>query len=469
MAADNTTLNTGSGGETIRSLGDAAGLNWPVGVVAYPSALSPGANTVVVVDPMHGLPVDVVAALPAGTNVIGHVVVDSSGLPTGAATAAKQPALGTAGTPSADVITVQGIASMTALKVDGSAVTQPVQGVEAGSASVPLASNPVPIGGYGGASPPNLQLGDGNSVYAWFTRWGALKVNQDTTNAWTTTVTSGTATNLKAQAEQYVGGTAVSNSNPVPISDAGGSITVDGTFWQATQPISAASLPLPTGAATAAKQPALGTAGTAASDVITIQGIASMTKLLVTPDANSSVNISQVGGSSIAVGHGTAAAAIRVELPTDGTGVVGLAAGSSSVGTVQPGNTPNTTPWLVTDTPATSGGLGFVHVTAAGSNNKTQVKGSAGQVYSIIAINLTATIRYLKIFNNTSAGVTMGTTPADWQIPIPANTSGAGVAINFDKGISHGTGITIAITGAVGLTDNTSISANDVCVTIGYK
>ncbi len=36
--------------------------------------------------------------------------------------------------------------------------------------------------------------------------------------------------------------------------------------------------------ATVAKQPALGTAGTASSDVITVQGIASMTKLLVTPD-----------------------------------------------------------------------------------------------------------------------------------------------------------------------------------------
>ena len=49
-------------------------------------------------------------------------------LPSGASTSAKQPALGTAGTPSADVLTVQGVASMTALKVDGSAVTQPVSG-----------------------------------------------------------------------------------------------------------------------------------------------------------------------------------------------------------------------------------------------------------------------------------------------------------------------------------------------------
>lgn len=58
----------------------------------------------------------------------GAVVVSSSALPSGASTAAKQPALGTAGSASTDVITVQGIASMTALKVDGSAVTQPVSG-----------------------------------------------------------------------------------------------------------------------------------------------------------------------------------------------------------------------------------------------------------------------------------------------------------------------------------------------------
>jgi hypothetical protein len=60
-----------------------------------------------------------------GTAAISAV---SLPLPTGASTAAKQPALGTAGTPSADILTVQGAASMTALKVDGSAVTQPVSG-----------------------------------------------------------------------------------------------------------------------------------------------------------------------------------------------------------------------------------------------------------------------------------------------------------------------------------------------------
>ena len=45
------------------------------------------------------------------------------------------------------------------------------------------------------------------------------------------------------------------------------------------------TISLPTGASTSAKQPALGTAGSASTDVLTIQGISSMTKLLVTPDS----------------------------------------------------------------------------------------------------------------------------------------------------------------------------------------
>lgn len=46
-----------------------------------------------------------------------HHNVDACALPIGAATAAKQPALGTAGTASTDVITVQGIASAVAIPI----------------------------------------------------------------------------------------------------------------------------------------------------------------------------------------------------------------------------------------------------------------------------------------------------------------------------------------------------------------
>ena len=53
--------------------------------------------------------------------------------------------------------------------------------------------------------------------------------------------------------------TIVSAGNPLPVTITGtpsvsvsGSVAVTGTFWQATQPVSASSLPLPTGAATEA-------------------------------------------------------------------------------------------------------------------------------------------------------------------------------------------------------------------------
>ncbi len=85
---------------------------------------------------------------------------------------------------------------------------------------------------------------------------------------------------------------------------------------------------LPTGASTAAKQPALGTAGTASTDVLTIQGIASMTKLLVTPDsvalpANQSVNISQMNGVTTTMGNGVSGTGVqRVTIASDSTGTV---------------------------------------------------------------------------------------------------------------------------------------------------
>lgn len=75
---------------------------------------------------------------------------------------------------------------------------------------------------------------------------------------------------------------------------AGGGLKVDGTgtalpvsgtvtanAGTGTLAVSAASLPLPAGAATAAKQPALGTAGAASADVITVQGVAAGTALAV--------------------------------------------------------------------------------------------------------------------------------------------------------------------------------------------
>lgn len=91
----------------------------------------------------------------AGTGTFA-ISAASLPLPSGAATAAKQPALGTAGTPSSDVLTVQGATSMTALKVDGSAVTQPVSGT--------LTTNPTPTTSGGLSTSPFIAAGSTNAT-----------------------------------------------------------------------------------------------------------------------------------------------------------------------------------------------------------------------------------------------------------------------------------------------------------------
>jgi hypothetical protein len=69
----------------------------------------------------------------------------------------------------------------------------------------------------------------------------------------------------------------------------------------------------------------------------------------------SDVNLTEVAGAAVKTGAGTAAGSIRVELPTDGTGKVGLNAGSAIIGSVAidqttPGttNAVRTTNWPTT-------------------------------------------------------------------------------------------------------------------------
>lgn len=112
-----------------RLLVDGSGVTQPVSAASLP--LPSGAATETTLSALNtkipsSLTVSSTRLLVDGSGVTQPISASSLPLPSGAATSAKQPALGTAGSASTDVITVQGIASMTALKVDGSAVTQPV-------------------------------------------------------------------------------------------------------------------------------------------------------------------------------------------------------------------------------------------------------------------------------------------------------------------------------------------------------
>jgi hypothetical protein len=157
--------------------------------------------------------------------------------------------------------------------------------------------------------------------------------------------------------------------------------------------------PLPvtliTGFATAAKQPALGTAGTASADVITVQGIASMTPFLVTVNsalpagtnaigklaANDGVDIGDVDVTSVVPGTGASnlGKAEDAAHSSGDVGVMGLtvrqdtaAALSGTDGDYQP---------LVTDA------NGRLHVIAAVAASQT-----LGTVTTVSAVTTVSTL-----------------------------------------------------------------------------
>lgn len=241
-------------------------------------------------------PVSGTVTANAGTGTFA-VSAASLPLPTGAATSAKQPALGTAGSASSDVISVQGVSGMTSLKVDGSAVTQP---------------------------------------------------------------------------------------------------------------ISAASLPLPSGAATSVKQPALGTAGSASADVISVQGVSGMTALKVDGSAvTQPVSISTL--PSLATGSNTIGS-VKI---TDGTNTAGIDSSGEVkvVGTFSPGYSSKATYSVATTfTPASNA---TDVLTLTGSSSKT-IK--IISVYAAYANSVTTTTtQVLNLIRRSSAnsgGTSASITPA---------------------------------------------------------
>lgn len=154
-----------------------------------------------------------------------------------------------------------------------------------------------------------------------------------TTSTWATTATTsgvyvmpvgGAIRSVRTRISAYSAGTITIKGylgvTPFPLVGVNTAASQSGT-WNITN--ISGTISLPTGAATAAKQPALGTAGSASTDVITVQGIASMTKLLVTPDsvalpANQSVNVAQLAGTATSVSSGNKdSGTLRVTLATD--------------------------------------------------------------------------------------------------------------------------------------------------------
>lgn len=293
-----------------------------------------------------------------------------------------------------------------------------------------------------------------------------MAVRQDTLSG-TTVSADGDNIALRAtsKGEMYV-----KQTDAVPVTDNGGSLTVDGTFWQATQPVSASSLPLPTGAATAAKQPALGTAGSSSTDVISVQGIALGTALpvsgtfwqatqpvsgTVTANLSAGTNTNEVvgdvaqdaaiAGNPVNIGL-RASTAVPTAMSADGDAVYGWATREGA---------------LVSSLAATSARVGAsMYFNSALSNTKQAANASAGGLYGYHIYNPNSTVIYVQFFNVASASVTVGTTTPNMVLVVPAggwvDSPVTGPPIDFGTALTIAATTTVTGSGAptTGLTTN---------------
>lgn len=127
------------------------------------------------------------------------------------------------------------------------------------------------------------------------------------------------------------------------------------------------------------------------------------------------------------------------------------------------------TPVPISPRPNTTGANGTTpyKLISLASTNANVVKNSGGNLYSIVAIGLTSTVRYLKLYSKATAP-TVGTDIPLMTIPIPANTQGAGVAIPFSMGVNFPLGIGIAITSGSADNDTGAVGAGDVIINLTY-
>jgi hypothetical protein len=234
-----------------------------------------------------------------------------------------------------------------------------------------------------------------------------------------------------------VDGGFVSTANPLPVSDAGGSFTVDGPLTDAE--LRASAVPV-SGTFFQATQPVSGT---------------------VTANAGTNLNTSAL---ALEAGNLAAIAASLAVLDN----IVSGSEGQIDVITLPALPTGTNTIGRVGLTPQTAGGLSAHKTISAASTNATSVKGSAGQLFGWYISNVNAAARYLKLYNKATAP-TVGTDTPVMTLLIPGNTAGVAGHVEMTNGIDFTTGIAFALTTGAADADTGVVAANEQIVNLFYK
>lgn len=94
------------------------------------------------------------------------------------------------------------------------------------------------------------------------------------------------------------------------------------------------------------------------------------------------------------------------------------------------------------------------------SNNSTLVLGRASYVNTILAVNTTDTVYYLKLYNKATTP-TCGTDVPVLTIPVPATAASGGgvVSLPVSLGLSFSAGVGFCLVGGIADNDNSSAAA----------
>lgn len=107
----------------------------------------------------------------------------------------------------------------------------------------------------------------------------------------------------------------------------------------------------------------------------------------------------------------------------------------------------------------TTGGCTPFHIAGgtAGTNNATLIKAGAGTLCHLTAINTTATVVFLRMYDLVAAPTCSSATGAKHSYPVPAAVAGAGVTIPLGAyGEAYLAGIGFCVTGGGADTDNSN-------------
>lgn len=242
----------------------------------------------------------------------------------------------------------------------------------------------------------------------------------------------------------------LSNSNPIPVSDGGGSLTVDGNITLSGSGLTALQLIDDI---------------VQAEDAPHASGAAGVMALAVRKDSIAALAGSDLDYAPLQV---TSSGSLRIAIAEDSIGSVldtedgSVNSGQSNVALVV------SLPYQLVGNNWLRGGSTPYTLISAASTNATNVKVTAGVLCMCVVTNVNAAVRFIKFYNKASAPTVGSDTPV-LVFAIPGATTGGGVAVPIPAhGINFSTGISYALTTGIAHTDTGAVGANDVAVSLAY-